>query len=259
MKVFSFKFMRPAALFCLMATLFALSTHQKMVSRSWHQPLDVVIYPINADSSPATQRYINSLRDSDFAEIDQWMSREAKRHNLGIETPLLTRLGPTVNSMPPPLPAQPDTLKSMLWSLQLRFWVFRNTPDNDSNLRRIRVFVAYQTGENDTPLAHSVGLQKGLIGVVHAFSHPGQTRQNNIVIAHEILHTVGAIDKYSITGAPVYPHGFTNPHSKPLYPQRFAEIMAGSIAISPNQSQMADSLRSTRINTTTAREIAWIE
>ena len=47
-----------------------------------------------------------------------------------------------------------------------------------------------------TQLAHSLGLQKGLIGVVNAFASSSQAAENNVVIAHELLHTVGATDKY---------------------------------------------------------------
>ena len=147
----------------------------------------------------------------------------------------------------------------MLWGLQLRYWVFRNTPDNDSNLRRVRVFVAYYQGQDNQPLAHSVGLQKGLIGIVNAFAHRQHTKQNNIVIAHEILHTVGATDKYNFFGGPQFPEGYSNPHRQPLYPQRYAEIMAGRIPTSRYSSYMAKSLRSVRMNKLTASEIAWYD
>ncbi len=259
MKIFSIGFLRPAALFCCFATILAISTHQRIYSRTWHKPLDVVIYPVNGDSTLATHNYIKSLDNSAYAEIDRWISKEAKRYGLPEGQPLQTRMGPEVKSIPPLLPDNPDALGAVWWGLKLRYWVFKNTPDDQSNLRRVRVFVAYYQGEKDKPLAHSVGLQKGLIGVVHAFALTQQNSQNNIVIAHEILHTVGASDKYSWSGAPIYPTGFVNPQRKPLFPQRYAEIMAGKIPTARYSSYMATSLKSTRINETTAREIAWID
>ena len=42
----------------------------------------------------------------------------------------------------------------------------------------------------------SHGMQKGLIGVVHAFAQRPMAGTNNIVITHELLHTLGATDKY---------------------------------------------------------------
>lgn len=240
-----------------MVTIFAISTHQRIYSRLWHEPLDVIVYPINGDGTLHTHNYIQSLTDDDFAEIDQWISREAERFDLPQKQPLQTRLGQQVKSDPPLLPTNNNVVAIVWWGLKLRWWVWRNTPDSESNLRRVRVFVSFRSDESELP--HSVGLQKGLIGVVHAFSDPRQNSQNNIVIAHEILHTVGATDKYSYFGTPLYPQGYANPHRQPLYPQRYAEIMAGEIPTSSYSSYMAESLRSTRINTITAREIAWIE
>jgi hypothetical protein len=257
LKILSFNFLRPATLFCVMVTIFAISTHQRVYSRLWHEPLDVVIYPINGDGTLHTHNYIQSLTDETFAEIDQWMSREAKRFKLAQTQPLRTRLGPQVKSQPPLLPPEANVIGVVWWGLRLRWWVWRNTPDTQSNLRRVRVFASFRS--DDVALPHSVGLQKGLIGVVHAFSLDYQTRQNNIVIAHEILHTVGASDKYGHGGQPLYPLGYANPVRSPLYPQRYAEIMAGRIPTSSYSSYMAESLKSTRMNTLTAQEIAWIK
>ena len=103
------------------------------------------------------------------------------------------------------------------------------------------------------------GLQKGLLGLVNAYSLPRQNKQNNIIIAHEVLHTVGAVDKYLPNGHPEYPLGYGNPKRNPLHPQRSAEIMAGRIALGNGKSQLALSLRSTVINPATAREINWLK
>lgn len=259
MKVLSFSFLRPAALFCCMIGILAFSTHQTIYSRSWHEPLQVMVYPINGDGSLHTLNYINTLSDESYTDIESWISREAKRYNLALDRPLKISLGGRVDSMPPPLPEKQNILATVWWGLRLRYWVFFNTPDTQSNLRRIRVFVAYHRGEENKPLQHSVGLQKGLIGIVHAFSIPKQNSQNNIVIAHEILHTVGASDKYKWSGTPIFPDGYANADRIPLYPQRYAEIMAGQVPTSSHSSYMATSLRSTLINPVTAREIAWID
>ena len=65
----------------------------------------------------------------------------------------------------------------------------------------------------------SHGLQKGLVGVVHAFADDTMTGSNAVVIAHELLHTVGASDKYDLTtGAPLYPTVTRIPAATPLPP-----------------------------------------
>jgi len=55
----------------------------------------------------------------------------------------------------------------------------------------IRIFVLYHDPALTPVVPHSLGLAKGLIGVVYAFAAPEMTGGNNVVIAHEMLHTVG--------------------------------------------------------------------
>ena len=69
-------------------------------------------------------------------------------------------------------------------------------------------------------LAHSVGLQKGLIGVVNAFASAQMEGENSVVIAHELLHTFGAPDKYDLaTNRPLFPDGYAEPNANPFHPQ----------------------------------------
>ncbi|MBX2826367.1 MAG: hypothetical protein KTR33_16650 [Gammaproteobacteria bacterium] len=236
-----------------------VTAHQMVYTRSWTKPLDVVIYPINADGHLATDKYIQSLSTSTFAQIDRWMEREAERHNLALTTPVNVTLGGQIQQHPPAFPVNGNAVDVLFWGLSFRYWAWRNTPESESDLTRVRLFVMYHEGEEDKPLAHSLGMQKGLMGLVHAFALDKQTNQNNIVIAHEMLHTVGALDKYERTGAPMFPVGYANPARTPLFPQRSAEIMAGRIPVSHYSHYMAESLKSVVLNEYTAAEINWLE
>ena len=122
-----------------MIAIAGITLHQQIYSRSWHEPLDIIIYPINADSSPETDTYIDSLSDKTFVEIDDWIAREAKRYQLPQSRPMRTRLGAKVKSVPPALPVNKGVFRTVLWGLHMRWWVLRNTPDDESNLRRVRV------------------------------------------------------------------------------------------------------------------------
>jgi hypothetical protein len=83
---------------------------------------------------------------------------------------------------------------------------------------------------------------------------------NNVVIAHEILHTLGASDKYDpATLAPLYPSGYAEPARVPRYPQPFAEIMAGRRAVSAGESVMPESLDEVIVGQATALEIRWMK
>jgi hypothetical protein len=259
MKLFSFRNLRVLLLLIILALVAIYTQEQRLSTTSWYQPIPVMVFPINGDGSPETAHYIAQLSTADFQDIDTFFSKQGKRYKLTAATPTLTRLGPVINSEPPHPPVnRSDTLSVMLWSLQLRYWAYQHTPDTESNSNRIRLYVIYHQSKQD-PLAHSLGLQKGLIGVIHAYANSKQKRQNHIVMAHEILHTVGAHDKYDHRNQPMFPIGYAKPKQKPLYPQRFAEIMAGRKALSENEAEMPYSLRHATVGPETAKEINWIE
>jgi len=78
-------------------------------------------------------------------------------------------------------------------------------------------------------------------------------------MAHELLHTFGATDKYDLaTGLPQYPDGFADPQLSPRYPQQLAEIMAVKTPLSATEARMPDNLADERVGAVTAREIGWI-
>ena len=258
MPLFTFRSLRLYVLFACLLFSAVYTVHQLKYSRGWHVPLPVVIYPINADGSDATARYIERLSLDDFEDIQHWFEREARRFELVNPKPVEIALGTQIDNLPPELPSYNNMFVNMVWGLSFRWWVFRHAPDDSQGLARVRVFVLYH-GDRLKRLPHSLGLQKGLLGLVNAYSLPSQSRQNNVVIAHEVLHTVGAVDKYRYDGHPVFPVGYGNPDRKPLHPQRSAEIMAGRIALSFGRSQMAHSLRSAVVGPDTAREINWVQ
>ena len=259
MKLTRFSMIRITLLLGCLAVVAATSAHQREFTRNWNQAIEVTVFPINADNSVATDKYIRSLSSEDFGIINRWGEREAKRHELLLTKPFNVARGDTITTLPPTFPESTDALSVLLWGLKFRYWAWRNTPDDGGSLTRVRMFVLYQTGDKNTPLQHSLGMQKGLMGLVHAFSSDRQTQQNNIVIAHELLHTVGALDKYDAQGHPAQPIGLANPAQSPLFPQRRAEIMAGRIPHSERRSEMAASLRHVVINPYTATEINWIK
>ncbi len=260
MKLFSFRNLRILLLLVLLAFAAIYTKQQRLHSTSWLEPLEVVIFPINGDGTEQTAAYITNLSDSTFAHIDRFTTNEAKRYNLYQERPTHTRLGPTITETPPPPPPKnASSLKIGLWSLKLRYWAWQNTPDDIPNGNRVRIFVLYHGMGGDKPLQHSLGLQKGLLGIVHAYATESQNKQNNLVIAHELLHTVGASDKYDTQGNPAFPEGYAHPERKPLFPQYRAEIMAGRIPNSRTDSKMAKSLDSCVIGAKTASEISWLD
>lgn len=259
MRIFTFKNLRILILIFILATVLIYTKNQRLVTQGWYKPLEIVVFPINADSSYSVDEYIKTLTTKSFSDIDNFIKQQSEKYDDVVSsTPTITRLGQSVTSFPPKPPGNDSNpLAIAFWSMKLRWWAWQNTPDDISNKHRVRMFVLYHDDKPNQKLEHSLGLQKGLLGIVHAFASDAQAKQNNIVIAHELLHTVGASDKYDSSGNPVPPHGLGNPELSPLYPQKRAEIMAGTIASSQIQSKMASSLKSCVVGKKTAHEIGW--
>ena len=85
-------------------------------------------------------------------------------------------------------------------------------------------------------------------------------QQNLVILSHELLHTLGASDKYDFaTNMPIFPDGFAYPQQQPLFPQAKAELMGGRIVISDNKAVIPKNLAQTVIGEKTAREIGWVK
>ena len=256
---FSFKKLRVTILLLILAIVALDSWLTTVRSTSWDHPLWVVVYPINGDGSSEAEAYIRTLTTTDFSDVEQFITDEVQRYQLPIKDPVDVRIGPIVKALPPLPPTDRDIWKTMFWSLQLRYWsIVKDSYDGPRP--NIRIFVLYHKAEDNKVLQHSIGLQKGMISVVHAFAADKLATRNNVVIAHEMLHTLGATDKYDLSnGQPIYPDGYGDPEQQPRLPQQRAEIMGGRIAISETEAEMPKSLKQTLIGSMTAREIGWLK
>jgi hypothetical protein len=243
----------------LLLLLFAaLNTYfDRVYSTDWNIPLRIAAYPINADRSLATERYIRQLPNDALQEIETFFDAEAKQHGLQMERPIRMTLLPTLTKQPPPLDPRSGTFGTLLWSLRMRYWAWRiDAPPGAAP--DIKLFVLYHDPAISPAVPHSVGLQKGLFGVVHVFAHTGMKGSNDTVIAHELLHTLGATDKYDLrSNQPAHPDGFAEPDREPLYPQSFAELMGGRIPVSSTESTTPESLQQVIVGAKTASEIGW--
>jgi len=223
---------------------------------SWQDTLWIGVFPVNGDRTAATDAYIGELSPMRFAAIESFFRREAGAFGLPIERPVRVILFPQVAEPPPALAADAGMPGHMLWSLKARLYAWQQA---GGEVADIRVFVLYHDPARTETVPHSLGLQKGLLGVVYAYAGREMDGANNIVIAHEVLHTLGATDKYDpATDLPVYPDGYGEPEAEPRFPQQLAEIMAGRMALSPTQAQMPDSLDEVVVGALTAEEINWL-
>lgn len=223
---------------------------------SWDETLWVAIYPINPGNDPAVEQYISSLASRNFEPIESFFADEAQRVQLPQRKPFKVMLAHPVNELPPAPPADRGVFSVGWWSLQLRWWAYRH--DHTDFAPHIKMFVIYHNYDKEEHLSHSLGMEKGMIGVVHGYAHRELEGKNNLVIAHEMLHTVGATDKYDLqSDQPLLPDGYAEPDKQPLYPQRYAELMGGKTPVSESESVMPRSLRSVLLGGKTLVEINW--
>ncbi len=230
----------------------------RLRSTDWNDPLWVIVYPINGDGSEVSQNYIEKLQRKRFEPVENFFIRESEKYNLGLTTPIKVFLAPELKETPPEPPRDGSILSTILWSLKMRYWVYtHNDYDGPSD---IKIFLKYYDDVDNQPVPDSLGIQNGLYAVVNAFAIKKMGAKNNVVLAHELLHTVGAIDKYDMnTTLPLYPIGYAEPDKKPVYPQVKAEIMGGRVPIARDKARMPEGLKTTVIGRATAAEIGWIE
>jgi hypothetical protein len=224
---------------------------------SWEKPLWVTIYPVLLD--PGSRAYAERLEADSFQSIGRFLELQASRYNRTLDTSVVFQVARPLTSIPPALPVESAGLNVAIWSLKMRWWSWRNSGQDDLAPDDVRMFVLYQAASSGIPLERSVGIKNGSYGVVNAVASRHMAARNRIVITHELLHVLGASDKYDMhTGQPMVPGGLANPHQAPLYPQNRAEIMGGRIATSATSWRRPASLKSCVVGAETAAEIGWL-
>jgi hypothetical protein len=253
----TFKLLRILMLLLVLLLVSVSTCQDRLRTTRWRESLYVAIYPIAADDSPVTRAYLAGIDAERFKPIDRFFAREGERYGLKLDEPVKTRLRPELTERPPERAPDASIPATMLWSLKLRYWAWR-VGGHVADPEDVRIFVLYHDPALSPVVPHSLGLEKGLIGVVYAFAAPEMSGANDVVIAHELLHTLGATDRYDPrTNAPIYPDGYGNPRQIPLYPQSSAEIMAGRRMLSADRWEQPDSLDQVVVGPATALEIRW--
>jgi hypothetical protein len=233
--------------------------YDRLSTTDWDETLTVGIYPIDETDDQATHAYVAKLATPDVADIEEFLNDEAAAFGVEIDRPVSVQMFPRVTEKPPERDPRSGAFGNAWWSLKMRLYARRAALSTGKDMPQIRIFVRYHNPRFTSQVPHSVGMQKGLVGVVHAFASRGMRGSNNVVIAHEILHTLGATDKYDpATLAPIFPSGYADPDRSPRIPQEFAEIMAGRYPVSRTELEMPRSLAEVVVGDTTAAEIRWL-
>lgn len=254
-----FKILRIFILLVILTGVAWAAWQAKTRSVSWQQVLPVNIYLLNGDGSQHTANYLKGINADEFKPIEKFMKDEAFRYGRNTSASIEIRMAGILDELPPEPPAAGGMLQAVWWSMRMRWWAYSHAKYKGPG-PQVRLLLLYFDPAKHSKLRHSTGLQKGLLGRVNVFAAQDMASQNNVVIAHEFLHTLGASDKYDpFSNQPVYPEGYAIPKQVPLLPQHYAEIMAGRTPLTQSTAEIPDSLEETLIGEKTAREINWLQ
>lgn len=253
-----FKLMRVVFLLSILFVILASTWMTEKQMAAWERPILVTVYPIVADDEDATRRFVKDIDADDFRAVNRFFGRASQPYGFTVTPAFRFQVAPLSAETPPPVPQQFNTAAIAWWSLKMRWWAWMRELQDGLIAPDIQMFVLFHSLNGNNEVGISVGMRKGRYGIVKAYARESLQAQNLVVFTHEMLHVLGATDKYVLsTGEPNFPHGFADPEQRPLFPQDSAEIMGGRIPVNSFSSAMPDSLEQCRIGRLTAEEIGF--
>jgi len=249
------KQIRVLVLLLLLLPLVILAFRDDDPRPDWQRTLIVGLYPHNGDGSDEVQAWIDRLHREDFQPIETFIAEQAARHGLELERPFEIRLGRPIPNAPPPPPPVGAGRERMSWAAHLRWWHFRL--DRQRLKPDIVMVASYQQVPADFFNLRSIGMPSPRLGLSQLAIGQDRHEFNLVVLAHELLHTVGALDLYRPDGRPEFPDGYAEPDRQPRYPQQRAELMAMVLPVSPQLSRPPRKLEEVQIGARTAQQIGW--
>ena len=214
-------------------------------------------------------RIVHALNERDalgepaLQAIARWFNAEHQRYT-GRDSTYLTLVprGPwPVAVQPPPLAEPDDNLLTIAWRSWRYAAYFHDLAEQrgvDPDRYTTRLYVVYSDARGDLA-SHSRGSERGRVAISYVSLREQNTAYALVTLAHELAHTLGARDLYNPdTSEAQYPEGFVEPNADPLYPQRYAELMAVDIPLGPGVEAEIQSLDQVRIGYRTAADLGWI-
>ena len=229
--------------------------------KTWDHTLSVALVllrdpslgPLAPDALPALFARLPAL--------DERLTEELHRYRPGAPPPFAFRLfGPVdVTRLPP---SADGTAWTDLAQHSYELWRYLRPVDEAAGVdsaqfdSRIYVVVRPPT-QRDRTMVEGESEEDGRIGTVRVELDASMSDFTLFVAAHELFHTLGAGDRYDAQGHCEAPGCLAEPERRPLYPQRFAEVMARNRPLSPTEEVAPVSLDELAVGPVTAKEIGW--
>src|SRR5690606_16341637 len=127
-----------------------------------------------------------------------FFAREAQRFGVPLERPFRIELAAPRSLDVPVLSSSPSLPEAVIFGLKLRWLALRLGWSDALPPGDITVLAVFHDGEVTSTLDRSTGLQKGMVAVANLSAARAAAGSNHVVLAHELLHTLGATDKYDL-------------------------------------------------------------
>lgn len=239
--------------------LYALANIRSRRARNdWSRPLNIAIVLVRDGAVDAAA--VDAMR-ARVPVLEGRLAEELHRYRAAPDRPFYFVLrGPVELRAKLPAPASDSTLDLAKHAWAISRWV--SDVDARAGLHggafdaRVYAVVRAPTSEK-VRFVEGASEQGGRIASLEVDLDEAMVDFALFVSAHELFHTLGAVDKYDPTGVTIVPDGLADPSAP--FPQKFAEIMARGRVIKPGVDELPDSLDLLRVNAVTAREIGWIK
>jgi len=246
----------------IVVAAWAGGVHRSRSSRvQWDRPVEVAIVLLSPVDLDAIQ--VSRFQDV-LAQLEDRLSAEFARYG-GSGAPFSLKLvGPV--SFNGPLSFTPESSRLLdRANHAYRLWktlrAIHAAASFDPRPYDARIYLllepATETGGALRTFAEGSGAVGGEVGFVRAAAGSDDAVLALTAVAHELLHCLGASDKYDAAGHAIVPDGLAEPGLAPQYPQNYAEWMVGEVPTGPGRGRLPSSLAELRVGAVTAREIGW--
>lgn len=210
--------------------------------------------PVDDASVAALRARVRALEDTMAAESARYLGPG------GVRPIEIVVFGPVDVAEPPPVPAGEGLLDLARYAYAKSRYAARIDDAAGITPSKLdsRIYLLARPGHaRGTNFVEGLSEQGGRSGFVEVDLDPTMIDFALFVFTHELCHTLGATDKYDVSGATMIPEGLAEPEASPLYPQRFVEVMAHGRPVAPGKDRAPEGLRELRVGPITAREIGW--
>lgn len=231
------------------------------------QGIEVAVFQFGLEDD-LSHPLVKALNDPDnphaLRAIQGWYNQEYARFTGATQPMLRVRVfGPWSTAVAPPRLEEPEAswwrIAWTSWSFT-RYWHglardFGAEPDDWD----ARIYLVYGRTPGDLA-SDSRGSTKGRIAVAFVSLQEPDPAYAQLTVAHELGHILGADDLYDpTTFLSTVPQGLAEPNRRPMYPQRYAEVMAVDRPLSPIQESPVRGLEEVRVGFHSAARMGWAD